>query len=479
MPLEDRTIIDMVLTPDAHGKIGLIITDSGVTTDPEERLNLLQNKLQVYVADILQGGLAAEYPGKTAGDFFIHVTCALPPTAAMLAITSVGEPPVPVTFETWNPAAQTVPETADAYAWVQRIKYALDEPTTDQIFIASASNVLEAALKAAAQSDFVFGQAFKADGSTGDSNLIHEAEAAGQEVDPEKLAEARSTAATMPARFAYWFIAYVTLREADDSDSGKPQPWVVVEGWKRGVQRGAAIGHAFQRANETQPFALVNVSQFIGIVPVNAFGATVSQFSDTPTENNPEPVAPVMETILPELKNEPAVTADISPALEKVAPHSPISWRWLILLLLPWLAFAGYSGFQKYRELHPPDPAGNPVVSNKTAPGTNSPPATTAAPDDNAAPHVSVASDVTILSASYGTASHTEDVTDRVRELVSDHPEGFATGAKAMKIDPVPGKKKQLKIQYNYGGSEYDITITGGKKMSYLTLINHAQQAGN
>jgi hypothetical protein len=89
MPLEDPDHIDIITGPDAEGKYDLYITDSGLTTDPGERMDLLRQKLRAYLSAILDGGLAEDHPGSQPGDYRIKVACAHPPTAEMRAITAI------------------------------------------------------------------------------------------------------------------------------------------------------------------------------------------------------------------------------------------------------------------------------------------------------------------------------------------------------------------------------------------------------
>ena len=48
MPLEDPNVIDMGVTP-VPGELVLVITDAGITSDPEERLKKFKAKLETYV----------------------------------------------------------------------------------------------------------------------------------------------------------------------------------------------------------------------------------------------------------------------------------------------------------------------------------------------------------------------------------------------------------------------------------------------
>jgi hypothetical protein len=50
MPLEDTQVIDFGGTT-KDGGLELVITDSGVTSDPAKRLQLLQEKLRSYATN--------------------------------------------------------------------------------------------------------------------------------------------------------------------------------------------------------------------------------------------------------------------------------------------------------------------------------------------------------------------------------------------------------------------------------------------
>jgi len=120
MPLEDLSQIDLILSPNAEGKIGLVITDSGATTEPAERLDLFRKKLGLYAQAITDKKyLRKNHPGKTPEDFYISLTSAVRPTAEMLAFTTVspkGLPDVqiPVSFEEYPEGAWAASENAAA-----------------------------------------------------------------------------------------------------------------------------------------------------------------------------------------------------------------------------------------------------------------------------------------------------------------------------------------------------------------------------
>ena len=89
MPLEEVDVIDMITKRGSDGRYGLIVTDEGVTAEPDKRLALLQRKLLTYRQAVVQGELAETCPGATSGDFFVQVICELPPTREMRNITHV------------------------------------------------------------------------------------------------------------------------------------------------------------------------------------------------------------------------------------------------------------------------------------------------------------------------------------------------------------------------------------------------------
>jgi hypothetical protein len=106
MPIEDAGTIDMATT-DASGKLQLVITDSGVTRDPEKRFELLLAKLTTYLRYVFSPGFAEEHPQLRPESVDIVVICALPPTERMKGITEVRHPQhrevaVPVSFEVFE-----------------------------------------------------------------------------------------------------------------------------------------------------------------------------------------------------------------------------------------------------------------------------------------------------------------------------------------------------------------------------------------
>lgn len=119
MPLEEIDAIDMITQRGSDGRFGLIITDEGVTTEPGERLALLQRKLLTYREAVMNGELADACPGALPGDFFVQVVCELRPTREMQNISHVVTktvPPIeiPVVFTEFPEGSWGTEEEAEA-----------------------------------------------------------------------------------------------------------------------------------------------------------------------------------------------------------------------------------------------------------------------------------------------------------------------------------------------------------------------------
>jgi hypothetical protein len=97
MPLENSDVIDLITSP-APNAIALLITDSGTTSDPSERLALLKRKFETYVAYVADPRFAERHPGVDRNRVTIVVVCRLPPTPAMKAIAGVTTKDPPLTL---------------------------------------------------------------------------------------------------------------------------------------------------------------------------------------------------------------------------------------------------------------------------------------------------------------------------------------------------------------------------------------------
>lgn len=88
MPLEDPSVIDIIARP-APGKVALVITDAGITTDPDQRYRKLIEKTATYLQYAFGPQLREDFPTLGPGDVSILVLCRLPPTEPMQALDRV------------------------------------------------------------------------------------------------------------------------------------------------------------------------------------------------------------------------------------------------------------------------------------------------------------------------------------------------------------------------------------------------------
>jgi hypothetical protein len=244
------------------------------------------------------------------------------------------------------------------------------------------------------------------------------------------VAQARAMGQQLGVEFDYWFVIYTMLRETEASEES--QLWVVAEGWKRGQNRGISIGQIFQRGDPSHP---VGEPQLIGIVPVDVF------------------IAPIITIRRPEVKPSPR-------------PDFP--WRAaLSLLVVLAVAAAGYFAYQKYpvmrRTAEPESPA--PISLQPTNANVGPAPV----------PVAEFASDVTIQSAEFVSGKNSLDVTDRIKDMLRDQPDGFKPDAKTLGIDPPAAKRKHLNVRYSYQGTNYSFNFLIGKKLSIQSLIDRTR----
>ena len=95
------------------------------------------------------------------------------------------------------------------------------------------------------------------------------------------------------------------------------------------------------------------------------------------------------------------------------------------------------------------------------------PPPTASGPTTNSV-------NVSIRSAEFGAGKNVVDVTERVRQLLRGPDDSFIADAKTLGADPLPGKKKQLIIRYDFGGSSGIMTVPGASSVSYRSLERNA-----
>ncbi len=85
MPLENPNVVDMIATP-SPGQVRLVIKDNGNISNPVERLNLLEQKLETYMNHIHSSEFMSEHEGIQAEDITIAIVTSEPPTPKMKAI---------------------------------------------------------------------------------------------------------------------------------------------------------------------------------------------------------------------------------------------------------------------------------------------------------------------------------------------------------------------------------------------------------
>lgn len=84
--------------------------------------------------------------------------------------------------------------------------------------------------------------------------------------------------------------------------------------------------------------------------------------------------------------------------------------------------------------------------------------------------------DIDIRAATFGTGTHTADVTDRVIHLLQSDPAGFSARADTLGVDPLPYSNKCLIIDYYYKGKPCRFAVVGQQHVSYKLLL---KKAGN
>jgi hypothetical protein len=84
------------------------------------------------------------------------------------------------------------------------------------------------------------------------------------------------------------------------------------------------------------------------------------------------------------------------------------------------------------------------------------------------------ATNFTILSAEFGQGQQATNLTARVVELLNAHPDGFRTDVQTLGFDPMPGKRKQLVIRYEFKGTNFMATLSTPSQISYQTLAKKA-----
>jgi hypothetical protein len=253
MPLEDPNVIDIILKPDEQGKVGLVITDAGLTTDPAQRFALFRQKVINYCTAVIEGEFKQDYPDLSTPDFYIKVISELPPTPEMLAMSVVGSKSRP------EHRMEVYFERNDGNAWpTQRFKMEQDP---------SRIPPMSAELKALvdAQLDYAFktireGCFHNFAVSSGANEAATEVFLLG--VPPEEHVRCAQSLAAKAARDVRHFcvVADATLGGSD----GLPQDALLVRASERGRPKGVLVALRYQRHSWFKKASVVGEPQVIG-----------------------------------------------------------------------------------------------------------------------------------------------------------------------------------------------------------------------
>ena len=456
MALEDQTTIDMISKPDAVGKICLVITDAGVTTDPDTRFELLAKKLQAYARAVLNGDLAMDYPDKQPGDFFIRVVCANPPTDAMKNISSVGqsENPMPVVFETWNPAnndaAEQIPPADIPTA---------AGPTSRQPSF-SWRMVLLIALPIVAIAGYFGYQLYQLNSfppgyrnrpasGWGERPGEQEFDKADAEIDsyqgttafgnsPAAIVLAQQFSETLKAAREELFTRglgielfestegeFLTYCELHDGECAfivhVPRLRHFEKNFTEKVDARKLLAQAAwlsaQKVLRANHAGKIHMELAVGLRGINQYG-------------------PMMLGYYMENLNSPE-----DGIVKYLDDYTLSNFLWEFFA-----PAAGSDNLSKKTDLQSP--------SSKTSDAK--------------------ISDVTVLSAEFGLGAHYVGVTTRVIDLLHTQPDGFAVNPKSLQRNPLPNRNMHLKIRYDYKGNISTLIIPTGTQVSYQFLVNKA-----
>ena len=88
MPLEDPDSID-IMGQSKDGRPLLVITDAGLSSSDEERVDKLLAKLKTYAWFVTSPDYLEKFPGCEPGDAIIEVTCATEPSERMRQVGGI------------------------------------------------------------------------------------------------------------------------------------------------------------------------------------------------------------------------------------------------------------------------------------------------------------------------------------------------------------------------------------------------------
>jgi hypothetical protein len=264
MSLENHRTIDVVHKPNDNGRVCLAIIDTGVTSDPAEKLRLAKQKIRTYLKQIAAGALKEEFPDKEPGDFFIRIVSAQHPGSAMekAAAAIAAKSGIKIDFKVrpewellkpearaarYDPTEPRAIEESSDEDW-DKLKAVLKKRMEadygvvmhDGVFSKVFDFTLVAAEICAKNCNFVFGLSFDARGKRQQELPFFEGEPVNKKVNGLALRKASNFGKKLPENIKYYAIAYTTLDEGGD-------PTIVVEGWKRGVPYGISYFQDFER----------------------------------------------------------------------------------------------------------------------------------------------------------------------------------------------------------------------------------------
>jgi hypothetical protein len=252
MPLESPDSIDIITWDDNEGTT-LVLTDAGVTTDPEERNALFAQKIRTYAQAIFSGILVEDNPEFSPEKCQIRVICSTQPTPEMLKFSAIRprdareEKPIPVEFElmTLRGGTQAVP--------IERPKL--------------VAPPVSAELKKLIDMTFDFGLGLCKDGSEASHAFWIESDGVGDGVsvaafmtEEDTPDAARKHAASLPVDVRLYAVVY---NGEMGSRGSALSPAIIVEASERGQAHAVVFGQRYQPKRFLRKFASVGEREFL------------------------------------------------------------------------------------------------------------------------------------------------------------------------------------------------------------------------
>ncbi|PQV62398.1 hypothetical protein B1R32_1401 [Abditibacterium utsteinense] len=245
MPLEDTNVIDIVTTSE-EGKTVLVLTDAGVTSDPEARNALFMEKLKTYMGAIMSGDLTDQFPAASPRNYEIRVMCTLPPTEEMLAIRSMspkGDPrnAVPVEFEIFG-AGDAAPQKVE--------RALLEAPELSENLASTINFALTMGLEALKDGDEV-------------AHAVVLGPQCATVVLLSGFEDTREAARKYAADLGPEVKAFAVSFEGKMGVGGSLVTAAIVEGSERSLEQGVAFGQRFQPKGFLKKFKLQGERVFL------------------------------------------------------------------------------------------------------------------------------------------------------------------------------------------------------------------------